>query len=68
MQAGECHHLLVASALGLGRDGLVRAHGTEDHAGKADPILKEQEDRGVAGDALAVRRAIEVGMDDTIAG
>jgi uncharacterized cupredoxin-like copper-binding protein len=66
MQASKRHLLLAASALGLGFSGLVRAHGTEDHAGKAGPILKEQKDWGIAGDAPAVLRTIEVGMADTM--
>ena len=66
MQASKRHLLLAASALGLGLPGLAQAHGTEDHAAKSRPILKEQKDWGIAGDASAVRRTIEVGMADTM--
>ena len=56
--------LLAASALGLGCSGLARAHGNEDHPGKAGPVRKEQQDWGIAGDAKAARRTIEVRMGD----
>ena len=42
------------------------AHGTEDHAKKAGPIKKEQKDWGIAGDAKAAKRTIEVSMLDTM--
>ena len=42
------------------------AHGTEDHSKKAGPVKKEQKDWGIAGDAKAATRTIEVSMLDTM--
>ena len=42
------------------------AHGTEDHAKKTGPVKKEQKDWGIAGDAKAAKRTIEVSMLDTM--
>jgi uncharacterized cupredoxin-like copper-binding protein len=49
--------LMAASAAAL-------AHGDAGHAGTAAPVVKEQKAWGIAGDAAAVRRTIEVGMGD----
>jgi uncharacterized cupredoxin-like copper-binding protein len=46
--------------------GAVFAHGDEDHSKKAGSIKKEQKDWGIAGDAKAVKRTIEVKMMDTM--
>ena len=40
------------------------AHGEKEHAARAGPVVKEQKDWGIAGDAQAVRRTIEVAMGD----
>jgi uncharacterized cupredoxin-like copper-binding protein len=64
MQTRKRHLLICASALGLGLAGLARAHGNEDHAKKAGPARKEQKDWGIAGDAAAAQRRIEVRMGD----
>ena len=59
--------LVTASALGLGLSGfpgLVRAHGDQDHARKAGPGRKEQKDWGIAGEARAAKRTIDVRMGD----
>jgi len=53
-----------AVALGLAVTGLARAHGNAHHAGKPGPVVKEQKDWGIAGDAKAARRTIEVRMGD----
>lgn len=45
---------------------LAAAHGTEEHAKKDAPVKKEQKDWGIAGDAKAVVRMIEVSMLDTM--
>ncbi len=66
MQISKRHLLLAVSALGLGFTGLARAHGNEDHPKKAGPVRKEQKDWGIAGDAKAVRRTIEVRMGDNM--
>ena len=64
MQPSKRRLLLAASALGLGFSGLARAHGNEDHPEKAGPVRKEQKDWGIAGDAKAARRTIDVRMGD----
>lgn len=64
MQPSKRRLLLAASALGLGFSGLARAHGNEDHPKKAGPVRKEQKDWGIAGDAKAARRTIDVRMGD----
>ncbi len=51
--------LVVASTAGF-------AHGTEDHAKKDGPVKKEQKEWGIAGDAKAAKRTIEVSMLDTM--
>jgi hypothetical protein len=56
--------LLAAAAMGLGSSGPARAHGNDDHAKKPGSLRKEQKDWGIAGDAKAVRRTIEVRMAD----
>ena len=66
MQTSKRHLLLAVSALGLGFTGLARAHGNEDHPKKAGPVRKEQKDWGIAGDAKAARRTIEVRMGDNM--
>jgi uncharacterized cupredoxin-like copper-binding protein len=42
----------------------ARAHGPKPHA--AGPVVKEQKDWGIAGDAKAVRRTVEVRMSDAM--
>jgi uncharacterized cupredoxin-like copper-binding protein len=64
MQNSKRHWLLAASALGLSLTGLARAHGNEGHPKKTGPVHKAQRDWGVAGDAEAVRRTVEVRMGD----
>lgn len=63
-QTNRRQFMLVAPALGLGLAGVARAHGNEDHLKKAGPVRKEQKDWGIAGDARAVRRTIDVRMGD----
>lgn len=45
--------VVVASAVAL-------AHGNEDRAIKENPVVREQKNRGSAGDAKAAKRIIEV--------
>ncbi len=54
--------LLIAIAL----CGTAVAHGDETHAKKAGPVGKEQKDWGIAGDAKAVKRTVELTMSDTM--
>jgi uncharacterized cupredoxin-like copper-binding protein len=44
--------------------GPVLAHGPQGHAAAGGPVVKEQKDWGIAGDAKAVRRTIVVRMGD----
>ena len=60
-------HLLVAAGAGmLAAAAGVRAHGDEKHPKKPGPIRKEQKDWGIAGEAKAVKRTIDVRMLDTM--
>ena len=56
--------VLAASCALLGTAGPARAHG--DHPKNAGSVRKEQKDWGIAGDAGAVKRTIEVRMLDTM--
>ncbi|MCW7541433.1 cupredoxin family protein [Aquabacterium sp. A7-Y] len=58
-------HTLVLVAL-LAAAGAVQAHGDDDHAKKdtRQPIKKEQKPWGIAGDAKAVKRTVEIKMTD----
>lgn len=58
--------LKAVSAALLGAATGAHAHGSDDHAAKAGPAKKEQKDWGIAGDAQAARRTIEVRMLDTM--
>ena len=67
MHTSKRQLLLTASALGLGLSGfsgLVRAHGDQDHPKKTGPVRKEQKDWGIAGEARAAKRTIDVRMGD----
>lgn len=44
----------------------AHAHTDKPHAPKKDPVLKEQKDWGIAGDAKSAKRSIAVGMADTM--
>ena len=55
--------LLVAA---LATSGLAVAHGDEEHGKKAGPVKKEQQDWGIAGDAKAAKRTIELTMTDNM--
>lgn len=44
----------------------AQAHGSEDHAAKAGPVKKEQKDWGIAADAKAAKRTIEIKMTDAM--
>ena len=55
---------VLAAALLLAGAAPAFAHGNEDHAKTAGPVRKEQTAWGIAGDAKAAKRTIEVGMSD----
>lgn len=55
---------LVLLAPALVATGLARAHSQDHHGTKAGPVRKEQMDWGIAGDAKAARRTIDVRMGD----
>ena len=58
---------LAAAALGLLLSiaaGNALAHEKHAHGGPKGQVVKEQKDWGIAGDARAVRRTINVGMGD----
>jgi uncharacterized cupredoxin-like copper-binding protein len=42
------------------------AHGEKDHAGQAGPVVKEQKDWGIAGDAKAATRTVQIRMTDAM--
>ena len=44
----------------------VHAHTDKPHAPKKGPVVKEQKDWGIAGDAKSAKRSIAVGMADTM--
>ncbi len=44
----------------------ARAHTEKPHAPKKGPVVKEQKDWGIAGDAKSAKRSIAVGMADTM--
>ncbi len=56
--------LLVAATLSLTVLGAAYAHGEKAHAKKTGPVAKEQKVWGIAGDAKAVTRTVEVKMTD----
>ncbi len=64
MKSNRRQNLLAALILWPATSGFARAHGNEDHPKKVSSIRKEQKDWGIAGDAKAARRTIEVRMDD----
>lgn len=57
---------LVVAAL-VGSAGAALAHGNEEHGKKGDaPVKKEQKAWGIAGDAKAAKRSIEISMTDNM--
>jgi uncharacterized cupredoxin-like copper-binding protein len=57
---------LLVLAAALSATGLAMAHGDEEHGKKAGPVKKEQKEWGIAGDAKAVKRTIELKMTDNM--
>ena len=64
MQLAKRTLLLGATATLLGA--AARAHQDKPHAAKPGAVHKEQKDWGIAGDAKAGWRTVEVGMADTM--
>jgi uncharacterized cupredoxin-like copper-binding protein len=58
--------LIVATSLSLASFGTAEAHGDKSDAKKARALVKEQKEWGIAGNAKAVKRTIEVKMFDTM--
>ncbi|WP_425500877.1 cupredoxin domain-containing protein [Pseudaquabacterium terrae] len=58
--------MFAAAASLLGTTTGAGAHGDEKHPKKAGPVRKEQKDWGIAGDAKAAKRTIDVRMLDTM--
>jgi uncharacterized cupredoxin-like copper-binding protein len=56
---------MAASACLLATSGRVFAHG-DQHAANPGQIKKEQKDWGIAGDAKAAKRSMDVGMADNM--
>lgn len=57
--------LLTAALLGTSLGAM--AHGDEDHSKKAaGPVKREQKEWGIAGDAKAVKRTIQIAMTDNM--
>lgn len=57
------HALALALALSL-MAAPALAHGPKMHGGATAPVIKEQKDWGIAGDAKQVRRTITIDMGD----
>ncbi len=55
---------LIACTFGASQN--LWAHGDPAHAKKAGPVKKEQKEWGIAGDAKAAKRTIEISMSDTM--
>jgi uncharacterized cupredoxin-like copper-binding protein len=56
--------LLVVATMAFSTS--LLAHGAEDHKKKAGPVKKEQKEWGIAGDAKAAKKTIEIGMADNM--
>ncbi|MDB5890272.1 MAG: plastocyanin [Polaromonas sp.] len=57
---------LSLAALVTTAGSLASAHTSEPHAKKAGPVVKEQKDWGIAGDAKSVSRTINLSMGDNM--
>ena len=66
MKASKRTLFLAAAAGLLSLAGRAVAHGDDKHTAKTVPVKKEQMDWGIAGDAAAARRSIDVGMADNM--
>ena len=66
MQRRQFGRRLMAGTLAVSAVPLARAHGDKAHAKAAGAVKREQKPWGIAGDAKAVSRTIEVGMADTM--
>lgn len=62
-------NIAIAVAFGLGLIASAYAHGPKEHSAmhgshKSGPVVKEQKDWGIAGDAQSVSRTIRIDMTD----
>ncbi|MDC8773105.1 cupredoxin domain-containing protein [Roseateles albus] len=57
---------ILSAALALSFNAPARAHGVEGHAAKAGTVNKEQMTFGIAGEAKAVNRTVQVSMSDAM--
>jgi uncharacterized cupredoxin-like copper-binding protein len=64
MDGARRRALAALPAMGLGVTTLAHSHGSEHHPKPAGPVVKEQKEWGIAGDAKSVSRTIEVRMGD----
>ena len=60
------NEIIAAAVITLAPLGVAHAHGDKPTAKKSGPVVKEQKEWGIAGDAKAVKRTIEVKMLDTM--
>jgi len=59
--------IMTGAAVGIAAAGSnVFAHSKDDHGKKSGPVKKEQKPWGIAGDAKAARRTVEVKMTDNM--
>jgi uncharacterized cupredoxin-like copper-binding protein len=65
MKSNKAVTAVLALALSLGGS-LAFAHSNEPHAKPAGPVKREQMAWGIAGDAKAAKRTVEVGMGDNM--
>jgi hypothetical protein len=64
---GLKHTTVVILAAGLAAvSAAAWAHGEKDHAGPAGPVVKQQKDWGIAGDAKAATRTVQIRMTDAM--
>jgi len=66
MRTSKRNLVLAATAGLLAAAGRALAHGDDKHPAKTDPAKKEQMAWGIAGDAAAAKRSIDVGMADNM--
>ena len=66
MQLSKRSLIFASAASLLAPAGRVLAHADDAHPAKAGPVVKEQKDWGIAGDAKHAQRSITVAMSDNM--